>query len=376
MPDPANTRPPAAATWGSALAMGLAVAVLARRPLVPAGAASTPRTSLGAGLPRGDAPGQERGQAAEGRHGEAADTPAAFTARSWKDILWRVYGELSNDRVLAVAAGVTFYALLALFPAITALVSLYGLLADPVTISDQLASLANLMPSGALDIIGEQVKRIASKPHGSLGFGFVAGLGVALWSANAGVKAMFDALNIVYDEKEKRSFIRLNAVSLLCTLGGLAIVILALGAVVVIPVVLNLVGLGSVLETTISLARWPLLLCLIMLALAVLYRVGPSRRAPQWRWVTWGSGLAAVAWVVASMLFSWYVAKFGTYNETYGSLGAAIGFMTWIWISTTVVLIGAEVNAEMEHQTPQDTTEGGGKPMGRRGAAMADKVAG
>ena len=143
-----------------------------------------------------------------------------------------------------------------------------------------------------------------------------------------------------------------------------------------IPVVLNLVGLGPVVEMLISLVRWPLLLVLIVLALALLYRVGPSRRAPKWRWVTWGSSFAAVAWVIGSMLFSWYVAKFGTYNETYGSLGAAIGFMTWIWISTTIVLLGAEINAEMEHQTASDTTAGPRKELGTRGATMADDVAG
>ena len=189
------------------------------------------------------------------------------------------------------------------------------------------------------------------------------------------MKALFDALNVVYDEKEKRGFFNLNAVSLLCTLGALVVILAALGAVVVVPVVLNLVGLGTVLEAVISLVRWPLLLVIIAVALAVLYRLGPSRRAPQWRWVSWGSGFAAVAWMIGSMLFSWYVAKFGTYNETYGSLGAAIGFMTWIWISTTTVLVGAEINAEMEHETARDTTDGGRKPLGTRGASMADKVA-
>ena len=354
-----------AASWVSALAIGLAVAVFAKRPLAPSMAPTRARGGQPTSVP-------QQGRAG----GRAADTPAQLTTRNWRDILGRVYTEIGNDRVLAVAAGVTFYALLALFPAITALVSLYGLIADPATISDQVASLNSLLPSGALDIISDQVKRIASKPHGSLGFGFVAGLGVALWSTNAGMKAVFDALNVVYDEKEKRGFVRLNAVSLLCTLGALVVILAALGAVVVVPIVLNLVGLGAVVEALISLARWPLLLALIVAALAVLYRLGPSRRAPKWRWVTWGSGIAAIAWVIGSMLFSWYVAKFGTYNETYGSLGAAIGFMTWIWISTTIVLVGAEINAEMEHETARDTTEGSGKPMGTRGAAMADKVAG
>ena len=362
MPDPADLRrPPVATTWISALALGFAVAVMAKRPLAPA--------RLPAQV------GNAATSPARGKR-QGAASPTELTARNWRDILWRVFGEISKDRVLAVAAGVTFYALLAIFPAVTALVSLYGLVADPTTISDQLTALGGILPSGALDIIGEQVKHIAAKPHSSLGFGFVAGLAVALWSTNAGMKALFDALNVVYEEQEKRSFIKLNAMSLLCTLGALVVILLALGAVVVIPVVLNFVSLGTAFEAVLSLVRWPLLLGLIVLALAILYRLGPSRKAPQWRWVTWGSGVAALGWVIGSMLFSWYVAKFGTYNETYGSLGAVIGFMTWIWISTTIVLIGAEINAEMEHEITADTTVGTGQPRGRRGAAMADKVAG
>ncbi|MCW6508951.1 YihY/virulence factor BrkB family protein [Lichenifustis flavocetrariae] len=358
----------AATPWWAAVMFGVAVAVLAKRPVRQRGVA------VGTGEPRRAL--RPNAGSPEDASGRMADTPSQFTARSWRDILWRVYGEIADDRVLAVAASVTFYALLALFPAIAALVSLYGLFSDPATIAKQLDTLSNFLPSGALEVIGEQIKRISSKPHGSLGFGFLAGLLVALWSANAGVKAVFDALNIVYKEKEKRGFIQLNATSLLFTIGALAILLVALGAVVVIPVVLNFVGLGSTVETLISVARWPVLLLIIAGALAILYRFGPSRTKPQWRWVTWGSGFAAIAWLVGSMLFSWYVSKFGTYNETYGSLGAAVGFMTWIWISSTIVLLGAEINAEMEHQTAKDSTTGGGKPLGTRGATMADRVAG
>jgi membrane protein len=355
-----------ATPWWAALAFGFIAAVVAKRPFQEPTAelAGQPQVQSNSELPR-----------SPGDAGRTAETPAQFTARSWRDILWRVYEEIGNDRVLAIAASVTFYSLLALFPAIAALVSLYGLFADASTISSQLNSLSGFLPSGALDVIGEQIKRISSKPRSSLGFGFVAGLAVALWSANAGVKAMFDALNIVYEEKEKRGFFKLNAISLCFTIGSLVVVLLALGAVVVVPVALNLIGLGPAMATVVSLARWPLLLLLIMVALAMLYRFGPSREQPQWRWVTWGSGFAAIAWLIGSMLFSWYVSKFGTYNETYGSLGAAIGFMTWIWISTTIVLIGAEINAEMEHQTAKDTTKGGNRPLGTRGATMADTVA-
>ncbi|MFL5194084.1 MAG: YihY/virulence factor BrkB family protein, partial [Microvirga sp.] len=264
--------------------------------------------------------------------------------------------------------------LLALFPALAALVSIYGLFADPATIQEHLNTIAGFVPGGALDVIGEQVKRITSKGGGALGFAFFSGLAISLWSANAGVKAVFDALNVAYGEEEKRSFIALNLRSLAFTLGIILFILVAVGAIVVIPILLNLIGLGRATEWIISLARWPVLLGAIVLLLAVLYRYGPSRETAQWRWISAGSMVAAVVWVVASMLFSWYVAHFGNYNETYGSLGAAIGFMTWMWLSSIIVLVGAELNAEIEHQTVQDTTESSGKPLGARGARTADTV--
>ena len=312
--------------------------------------------------------GRERGR------GREATSPHEIPAKGWKDILWRTYEEITKDRILAVAAGVTFYGLLALFPALAALVSIYGLFADPATIQEHLNTIAGFVPGGALDVIGEQVKRITSKGGGALGFAFFSGLAVSLWSANAGVKAVFDALNVAYGEEEKRSFIALNLRSLAFTLGIILFILVAVGAIVVIPILLNLIGLGRATEWIISLARWPVLLGAIVLLLAVLYRYGPSRETAQWRWISAGSMVAAVVWVVASMLFSWYVAHFGNYNETYGSLGAVIGFMTWMWLSSIIVLVGAELNAEIEHQTVQDTTENPGKPLGERGARMADTV--
>ena len=289
-------------------------------------------------------------------------------------MFWRVYEEIGKDRVLAVAAGVTFYGLLALFPMIAAFVSLYGLFADPATIQQHLAAAAGVLPGGAIDVIGEQVKRIAAQPGGRLGVSFAIGLAVSLWSANAGVKAMFDALNVAYGEEEKRGFFALNAQSLAFTLCAMLIMALALAGLVLAPVVLRALPLGAGLEWALSLARWPILLALIVLGLAALYRFGPSRDRPQWRWLTPGAGLAAVVWLAASMGFSWYAANLGSFNETYGSLGAVIGFMTWMWISAIIVLIGAELNAETEHQTARDTTEGPEQPMGARDATMADNI--
>ena len=273
-----------------------------------------------------------------------------------------------------IAAGVTFYVLLAIFPAIAALVAIYGLFADAGTIESTLSSMSTVLPGGAIDLIGEQLRRLVAQPGGKLGFAFFVALVISLWSANAGIKAVFDALNIVYGEREKRGFIKLNAVSLMFTIGILLFACVALVAVVVLPVALNHVGVGEITDLAINIGRWPVLLVAIAVMIALIYRYGPSRVKARWRWITWGSALASLLWLAASLLFSWYAANFGSYNKTYGSLGAAIGFMTWIWLSMIVTLIGAEVDAEMEHQTARDTTTGPPKPLGSRGATVADTV--
>jgi membrane protein len=315
----------------------------------------------------------ERVAETEADRGRKADTPSEIPARGWKDIGMRVFHDISENRLVSVAAGVTFYVLLAIFPAVAALVSIYGLVSDPATINEHLASLQGVLPQGALDIVGEQVKRITEKGDTTLGLTFFTGIALSLWSANGGMKAVFDALNVVYEEKEKRSFIWLNLRSLAFTAGALLFVVLALVAIVVLPIVFKFIGLS---ETAwyVSLLRWPALLLAVLGGLALLYRYGPSRDAPRWRWVTWGSAIAGTLWLAASLGFSYYVSNFGSYNETYGSLGAVIGFMTWIWLSTTIVLVGAEINAEMEHQTAQDTTVGQKQPLGTRDARMADTV--
>jgi membrane protein len=324
---------------------------------------------------RRDGPDGGRAKAGGDERGRKAESPTEIPARGWMDIAWRVYEEIGNDRILAVAAGVTFYALLALFPAIAAFVSLYGLFADPGTINDHLASLAGLLPGGAIDVIGDQVKRITSKPGGTLGLAFFSGLAISLWSANAGMKAIFDALNVVYDEDEKRSFIKLNLVSLTFTLGAIVALLFAVAAVIVFPLILTFFGISKVNPLLLSILRWPVLFAVIIFGLALLYRYGPSRKEPEWRWISVGSVFAAVTWVLGSLAFSYYLAKFADYDATYGSLGAVIGLMMWMWLSSIVILVGAEINAEMEHQTARDSTDDRyEKPLGARGAAMADTV--
>ncbi len=310
-----------------------------------------------------------------GNRGHEAETPSEIPAAGWKDILWRIYDEAQQDRIMLIAAGVTYYGLLALFPALAALVSLYGLFANPSGITQQLSNLQGVLPDGAIQVIADQITRIQAQGGRTLGLYFFVGLAISLWSANAGVKSLFDALNAVYDEPERRSFLQYNTQAMMFTLGSILFVILAISGIVVLPAVFAFVGLESMAGRIVSLLRWPLLVLVTLFALALLYRFGPSRERAEWRWVTWGSAIAAVVWMAASMLFSWYVSSFGTFNETYGSLGAVIGFMIWMWLSTTIVLVGAEINAQLEHQTAKDTTTGERRPMGERGAHFADRVA-
>ena len=306
--------------------------------------------------------------------GRFANMPSEMPLEGWKDILWRVYAEFSADRVTLIAAGATFYLLLALFPALAAFVSIYGFVADPVTIADQIAFLGGFLPSGGLELIQGQLDALISQDPAALSFAFVFGLLFALWSANNGIKTLFEAMNIAYEETEKRSFFRLNLVSFAFTLGAIAIGILFIVSVGVVPAVLATVGLGRFTETLIALFRWPVMIVAASLGLSLLYRFGPSRQPAEWRWLSWGAVITIVVWLAASIAFSWYLANFADYNATYGSLGAVIGFMMWTWISVVILIVGAEVNAEIEHQTALDTTTGPERPMGARGAHMADTV--
>jgi membrane protein len=314
-------------------------------------------------------------QHSEGKNrGRTADRPREIPARGWKDILLRTYRGVNADRVMREAAGVTYYVLMALFPGLAALVAIYGLIANPEDIERQLAGLSGTIPQEAITIIQGQLEHLASQNQRALSFAFFGSLLVSLWSANAAIKALFDSLNVVYGEEERRNFVKLNALSLLFTAGMILFLVLAMVGIVVVPAVLNFLQLGGAGALIINILRWPALLAVVILGLAVLYRYGPNRESARWRWITWGSVAAAILWLVASMLFSWYTGNFGNYNKTYGSLGAVIAFMVWVWLSTTVVLMGAELNAEIEHQTARDSTTGPPEPMGRRGARVADTV--
>jgi membrane protein len=319
-------------------------------------------------------PPADLSRAQEAGRGRDAETPEEIPAQGWRDILWRVLWSTSADRVLSTSGSVAFFGLLAVFPGIAAIVSLYGLFANAGTINGHLGLLSGLLPGGVLTLISDQVALITRQENEALGVAFAVGVIVALVSANSGVAALFDALNVVYDEKEKRSLVRFYATTILFTLAGIAFVLLAISAVVILPLILTFFGTATTAERLASVLRWPILLVTLIVSLGFIYRYGPSRRDARWRWVTWGSIVAAVVWIAASMLFSWYVATFDSYNRVYGSLGAGVGFMMWLWFSAVIVLLGGELNAEMEHQTARDTTDGEAKPLGARGAMMADHV--
>ncbi len=323
-------------------------------------------TSASREAARGDRSRDRR--SGDGRPADSMAHPPATRAPGLWAVIKDVVSDVSENRLMTEAAGITFYALLALFPALGAMISLYGLYADPNTVSEHLSALSGVVPGGGMEVINDQIRRVTSNGASKLGFGLAIGLATSLWSANQGVKALFDSLNIVFREKEKRGFFLRTALTLAFTICTIAFVLIAMAFIVVLPIVLNFFGLGGVTDTLVRLARWPVLLLGVGVFIALVYRFGPSRESVAWRWVSWGSAFASITWIVSSAAFSWYVANFGNYNATYGSLGAVIGFMTWIWLSAFVVLIGAQLDAEMEtragpaEKTPVSEPAGGEMP--------------
>lgn len=277
-------------------------------------------------------------------------SPWQLSKKSWIAILKRTFKEIGRDRVTSVSGGVTFFGLLALFPALTALVSIYGLVADRETILKNFDMLNRFLPPSAVDLIGGQVKSIVETPATALSLAGIVSILVALWSANGGMKALIGALNVAWFQTERRGFIMLNVVSLCFTLGAIVMIVVMLGLIAILPAVLKALTLGSGVETLVSLVRWPLMAGVLLLALAVIYRFGPSKDEPDWQWISPGAVFATVGLIVSSFLFSWYAENFANYNKTYGSLGAAVGLMMWLWIAAIVVMIGAELNSEAGRQ--------------------------
>jgi membrane protein len=307
--------------------------------------------------------------------GRNADNPAEIPWRGWKAVLHRVFREIISDSISLVAAGCAFYATLALFPAITMFVFIYGMAFDPKSVEPQLHILAGLMPPAAFQLIYDRVQTLVTQPAQTLGLGLLISAAVAFWSSATGTKAMLSALNVAYEETEKRSFVRFQMTALAITLLTILGAVMGLAILLGLPAVFNFVGISEYAKQMIRVLSFAVLVLFVMTGLSLLYRYGPSRRPATWHWVTPGSGLATALWLLASVLFSIYVGRFASYNITYGPIGAVVAVMMWFYVSVYVVLLGAELNAELELQTARDSTDGADKPMGDRGAFVADHVA-
>jgi membrane protein len=316
-------------------------------------------------------PDRRNGDAAAGR---GAERPSQIPPRGWFAILRRVMAEVKEDNLTLLAAGVAFYAMLAIFPAIIAVVTVYGLVADPNQVEAQVSEFAKSLPAGADQLLTEQLQNVASAGRQSLSIGLAVSLLAVLWTASGGVQGLVKGLNVVYDERETRGFLKLRGLSLLLTLGAILVAVIALALVAVFPAVIDNLGLGQAGELAASIARWVVLALLVLLALAVVYRYAPDRENPRWRWVSWGVVVALVLWLLGSFGFSWYVDNFGKYNQTYGALAAVIILLLWLFLSAFAVLLGAELDAEIERQTGRDTTTGPERPLGERGAEVADTL--
>lgn len=315
---------------------------------------------------------RQRAAASGGAPGRDAARPHEIPKAGWWAILKRTWNQLGEDNVSVLAAGVAFYALLSIFPALAALVSVYGLVADPHDVERQLSAMKGVLPPEAVSLLGSQLKGMVQQPSGRFGVGLVVSVLLALWSARAGTGMLMSALNVAYDEREKRNIVWFNLIALGLTAGLIVIGIVAIVCVAGIPAALNLIDLPDPIRSAVAFARWPIIAIIVILALAALYRFGPSREDARWQWVSWGAVTATVLWIVGSVLFSVYVSKFGSYDKTYGSLGAVVVLLMWFYVTAYAILVGAELNAEAEYQTARDTTTGRELPMGARGARMAD----
>jgi membrane protein len=306
--------------------------------------------------------------------GREAERPSEIPPRGWFAVLKRVKAEVKDDNVALLAAGVAFYAMLAIFPAIIALVTVYGMVADPNQVESQVGEFAKSLPSGADQLLTQQLQNVANAGRRSLSIGLVVSLLAVLWIASGGVQGLVKGLNVVYDERETRGFFKLRALSLLLTLGAIVVAVVALALITVFPAVIDNLGLDRAGELAASIARWVVLALLVLFALAVVYRFAPDRANPRWRWVTPGAVVALVLWLLGSIGFGWYVDNFGKYNQTYGALAAVIILLLWLFLSAFTVLLGAELDAESERQTARDTTTGPERPPGRRDAEVADTL--
>ena len=305
--------------------------------------------------------------------GGKAQRPTEIPALGWKQVAKRGWKEAKADQVPLLAAGVAYYAFMAIFPALIAVVSIYGLFADPSTIANQLNSLTTALPEQASKVITDQITALTAR-RATLGLGFIISLVIALWSASAGISNLMSAINVAYDEEEKRGFIKKRLLSLGLTVAAIIFMVVVLGIVAVLPPLLKAVFGTGALRWVLQILGWLVLLALVVVALALIYRVAPDRDAPKMRWVSAGAIVATVIWLAASIGFSIYASTFGNYAKTYGVFAGIVVLLFWLWLSMYAILLGAEINAEAEGQTIADTTKGPEEPLGERGAVKADSI--
>jgi membrane protein len=306
--------------------------------------------------------------------GRRAEHPGQIPRAGWRDILLRVWQNLGRDSTSLVAAGIGLNALLAVFPALAVIVSIYGMFASPDSVGQQLGPFLSILPGDAAKLITDQLQSIASPKNRTLGFGAIFGTVLALWNSRQGVVALMTATNIAYNQRERRGFFRQVAISLAFSLCAMVAFLVMLLLGVALPLVLQAAALGSGVTLAILVFRWVLLWSFAVLGFSVVYRYAPDREAPKWRWVTWGSVIAATLWLLGSLVFALYVQDFGNYGKTYGALGGVIVLLMWFYLMGFTIVLGAEINAETEHQTAVDTTDGPPAPMGQRGAYVADTL--
>ena len=316
--------------------------------------------------------GSDRGVS---RPGEEAEKPTAIPPRGWWQVVRRAVKEASADNVAMLAAAVAFFAFLAVPPTMIAGLTLYGLVADPEQAARQMEALADTLPEQAQPLIADQLGAVASSSDGALGLGLIVSLLGALWSASSGTSNLMKAINIAYDEDETRGFLKLRGVALVLTLGAIVFMLVTLALVAVVPPLLEALQLGVVGTVLAQVVRWGLLIALGVGALAVAYRLAPDRADPKFAWTSTGALVATMLWVLGSLGFSLYVNNFGSYNKTYGALAGIVVFLLWLYLTSYIVLLGAEINAESEKQTRADTTTGDPLPMGQRRAEAADTLA-
>ena len=305
--------------------------------------------------------------------GGKAERPSDIPARGWIQVVKRGWKEAKADQVPLLAAGVAFYAFLAIFPALIAVVTIYGLFADPSTIANQLNSLTTALPEEARRVIIDQVATLSARRQ-TLGIGLILSILIALWSASAGMSNLLTAINIAYDEEEKRGFVKKRLMSLGLTLAAIVFMVIILGLVAVLPPLLKAVFGTGALRWVLQVIGWLIMVVLVAAALAILYRLGPDRDAPRMKWVSVGAVVATLIWLVASIGFSIYAATFGNYAKTYGVFAGIVVLLFWLWLTMYAILLGAEINAETEQQTIADTTKGQEEPLGERGAVKADSI--